>query len=528
MSDDQSPAERYGATPLDTSRSNPANARQMDPHRRSSTPPEGVDDSDLASQIVRRRRKRRTGAPWLVASAITAIAGIGLTVLSSVSEQEIIQANGYTTRSFLTTPIASGRRVPEFVIEPVAARNLSSAIAPIVASAPPGTCVQFADSANPVASHNSSTPLIPASNLKIVTTVAAIELLGAKTRLQTRFMTDGAPTDGSTVKGNLYMVGGGDPLLTTDAYDAQLKFPGQAATDLEGVADKIVAAGIRHITGSIVGDASRYDGQRGVPSWPERYFTQRQVGPLSALLVDDGWTVGKGSTSDPAQHSAATMTKLLTDRGVKIDGPAIAGTTPEGAASLLDVPSLTIGELASQALKFSDNTTTELLLKEIGKQKGSEGSTKAGVDAVLAWANKIGLPTKDVVMADGSGLSRDDRVTCSLLSATLAMEGPESQVAAGLAIPGQPGTLSDRFRDAPLKDAVRAKTGTLNGVSSLSGWLTTTSGIPIDFSIVINVEGRGISNADMAIQTNLLKAGLTYPQAPEITTVEPLPAHKVN
>lgn len=514
---------RGGATPLDTSPGNPANARQPGPRRRSAAPPANVDDSELEIQIIRRHRRHRTGRPWFLAAALLTVTGVILLGLSSVTERSVTPARAVVSRVTPGTPLVSARRVPEFLIEPVAARNLSAALAPIVGAAPAGTCVQYSDGRVAVAGHNSSTPLIPASNLKILTAVAAVELLGKDTRLSTRFMTDGKPTDGATVKGNLYMIGGGDPLLTSDAYAATLKFPGQPATDLEDVADKIVAAGIRRITGSVVGDAARYDNEHSVPTWPQRYFTQRQVGPLSALLVDDGWIIGQGPSPDPAQQAAATLTRLLADRGVVIDGPPTTGTAPAGAAPLLDVPSLTIGELAAQALTFSDNTTAELLLKEIGHQSGSGGSTRAGLDAVLAWAQKAGLPLDGITLVDGSGLSTDNRVTCAFLAATLALEGPDSPIAAGLAVPGKPGTLHDRFLQPPLRDAVRAKTGTLNGVTSLSGWLTTSSGRPVDFAILINVEGRAVSNADLALQGQILSAGLSYPQAPEISTVEPLP-----
>ncbi len=523
MSDDLTAAQRGGAAPLDTSPDNPANARVADVRRRSSTPPEGIDDADLEIQIIRRRRMRRTGKRWFIGAGVTLLASLAMIASSFVTESSVTVSTGFRSKTLLGTPIASARRVPGFVVEPVASRNLTAALQPVFAKAPPSTCVEFRDGPKAVASRNPTMALIPASNLKIVTTVAAVELLGAETRLQTRFLTDGKPTDGSTVKGNLYMIGGGDPLLTSDSYAASSKFPDQPVTDLEATADKIVATGIRHITGSVVGDGSRYDSLRGVESWPNRYFSEHQVGPLSALIVDDGWTPGIGPTGDPSQHAAAAVSELLKQRGVTIDGAPVAGVAPEGASALIDVPSLTIGELAAQALRYSDNTTTELLLKEIGKVKGGTGSTSAGIDSVMAWAKDKDYPLDGVVMHDGSGLSRENRATCALLSSVLSSQGPDSLIASGLAVPGQPGTLKDRFGQAPLRESVRAKTGTLNSVTSLSGWLTTSAAKPIDFAILINVEGRGTSNADMALQSEILSVGMTYPQAPDTATLEPLP-----
>src|SRR5690606_38307610 len=128
-----------------------------------------------------------------------------------------------------------------------------------------------------VLSHQATTPLMPASNIKLLTASAVLDLLGADTRLSTRVVTDGAPTDGSVVRGNLYLVGGGVPLLTTDGYRSRLPTGKQPVTDMDDVADQIAATGITQITGSVVGDGSRYDAGRTTPSWPERFFTQGQV-----------------------------------------------------------------------------------------------------------------------------------------------------------------------------------------------------------------------------------------------------------
>lgn len=240
-------------------------------------------------------------------------------------------------------------------------------------------------------------------------------------------------------------------------------------------------------------------------------------------MVDDTRSPGIGYNDDPPRHAAAVLTGLLRARGVTIDGQPTSGTAPEGASDLVDVPSLTIAEIAGQMLRFSDNTTAESLTKEMGRSKGSAGSTAEGTRMMTEWARSVGLTTKDVVVRDGSGLSRDNRVTCSLLSGVLGLNGPDGPVASGLAVPGQPGTLSDRFTTPPLDKAVRAKTGTLNGVTSLSGWLRTVAGVPLDFSIIVNVDGRAVAGGDMALQNDVLAAALAYPQAPDPSTLGPAP-----
>ncbi|MDQ2678002.1 MAG: D-alanyl-D-alanine carboxypeptidase, partial [Actinomycetota bacterium] len=406
---------------------------------------------------------------------------------------------------------------------PVAARNLRESVAPVLATAPPDTCVEVRDGGNVVVSHNAATPLIPASNMKLLVANAALELLGPDTRLSTRFVTDGAPTDGAVVRGNLYMVGGGDPLLTTGTYNSRLPNGKQPVTDMDDVADQIAATGIKEITGSIVGDGSRYDAVRTTPSWPDRFFAQGQVAPLSALLVDDGWRSSGGPAEDPDVHAAAVLTELLEDRGIAVGGAATSGVAPSGAPLLTEVPSLTIAELVAELLRFSDNTTAELLVKEMGAQQGAGGSTAAGLDVMRAWVESSGVPAEGVTFDDASGLSDADRVTCSFLATLLASGGPDGVVANGLAVPGQAGTLDDRLTGADLRDRVRAKTGTLRTSTALSGWLTTRPSVPLAFSIITNTTDRQVTAADTELQGRLLTAMLDYPASPDIAALSPTP-----
>ncbi len=514
--DDRSPAERAGATPLD-----PKKFREHQPSLRSADPPPDVDDSALAQQIVRRRSRRRPSRGLWIGAGVAALSGLALIGAGFAARTQIEVSDATGPELVLSTPVASARRVPEFMVTPVAARNLQRSLGPVFDAAPGDSCIAYRDAGVAVAAHNPSTPLVPASNMKVVTTTIAVDILGESTRLKTRFATDGKPTDGATVKGNLYMIGGGDPLLTTNAYAARFPNGIQPETDLESVADQIVDSGIRRITGSVVGDESRYDDVRGMQSWPERYFGQGQVGRLSALMVDDSWTVGVGPASNPALHAAQVMAGLLRDRGVTIDGGALAGTAPAEATTLIEVPSLPIGELVGEALAFSDNTTTELLVKELGLSKGGAGSTDAGLKVMQGWIKSSGLPADGVNFTDGSGLSDGNRLTCQFLSALLSKVGPSGVIADGLAVPGEPGTLKKRFLSEPLRSRLRAKTGSLRGITSLSGWLRTDSGKDLSFSILINTPGRSTTNADLDIQSGALSAALSYPQAPSIESLSP-------
>ena len=134
------------------------------------------------------------------------------------------------------------------------------------------------------------------------------------------------------------MVGGGDPLLTTEAYQQRLERGRLPETDLEGVADELVAAGVRQITGSVMGDGTRYDSERSVPGWAERWLTDGTVAPLSALTVNDAWLIdpttgdrprGPCSRIHPA-HVAGVLSQLLIERGVVIAGPPRSGPAGMG------------------------------------------------------------------------------------------------------------------------------------------------------------------------------------------------------
>ena len=517
---DKTPAERAGATPLDPELFR-ASAGPHAADRRRPLDEAGSGPPDAYEVRRRRRRRQHSARPWFGAAAALAVVAVLATGLGLLVEGDTSVAEGGAPELVLSTPVASARRVPELLVRPVAARNLNSLLQPLLDGAPVDICLEARDTGAPAALRNQTAPLTPASNMKLVVAAAALDVLGPDTRLTTRFATDGSPTDGATVQGNLYMIGGGDPLLTTDSYEARLVNGVQPATDLESVADQIVDTGVRRITGSVVGDESRYDTVRSAPSWPARFTTQGQVAPLSALLVNDGWSSSGGPVGDPALHGATVLTDLLTERGIEIDGSPEVGVAPASATTLTEIPSLPVAELVAEALRFSDNTTTDLLVKELGVSAGAGGSTVAGLDVVRAWIAESSLPADGVSFDDGSGLSANDKVTCEFLSALLAAEGSDGTIANGLARPGEPGTLDDRFLSEPLRSGLRAKTGTLLSVTALSGWLRTGPGADLSYSLIINTGDRNVADSDLSLQRKILEALLTYPDAPPVDALVP-------
>lgn len=528
----RTPAERAGATPLDPERFR-ANAGMPMVQREREIVGQIPAEEVPIDPVVRRRRsstpsatRRRPGSGrrWLVAAAVLGLVGLLALVAAWLTDGEVAVASSAPAELVATTPVLSARRTPELVARPVASRNLRAAVEPVLAQAPADTCLQVRDGANAVVSQKEGDAVIPASNLKLVTAAATLALLDPQSRFTTKVATDGAPTDGKVVRGNLYLIGGGDPLLSTSAYLSQLPHGEQPSTDMAALADQIAATGIREVTGSVVGDESRYDDARTAGSWPERYITQGQVAPLSALVVDDTWSSGSGPGGDPATHAAGVLTDLLQERGIQVSGAPTNGVAPADAAPLTEVDSLTVSEIVDEALRFSDNTTVEMLVKEIGLSASGSGTTAAGLDAIRGWLGGSGLPAEGVVLTDGSGLSEDNRVTCALLTALLEADGADGVIAAGLARPGQPGTLDDRLLSDDLRDRVQAKTGTLRPVTALSGWLHTVPDRNLGFSFIINQPGGQITEADTALQGALLTAMLGYPQTPDPAQLAPTAA----
>ena len=484
-----------------------------------------------APRVVRSARPRGNRALLIISALCLAVgaAAMGFAFITGRSEE--LPSPQSADEPAPGTPVLSARRVPAFTTAPIPLRALAAAVQPFADAAPPESCISVGDGSRAIYSHNASAGLVPASNQKLITASAALDLIGADETLKTDFRTVGKP-DGGVIEGDLFMVGGGDPLLMTDAYQDIQTHGRLPESNLEAIADQLVGAGVRRVTGSVVGDGSRYDSERVVEGWPSRWLTNGTGAPLSALSVNDGWLIDPvtgegegGATADPSLHAAAVMTRLLTDRGVVIDGAPRSGEAPADTESLLAVDSLPLSEILEELLAFSDNTTAELLLKEMGVRSGAAGTTADGVAAVTAWASDRGLPEGEWVMVDGSGLSDGNRVTCDLLGAVLRTNGATGTIADALAVPGQGGTLSDRFEEGEWPQRLRAKTGSLNDVTSLSGWLTTRPGAALDFEIVLNTGDRRVGNSDLGLQEDILTALLDQPVAPPLDAAGPrLPA----
>jgi D-alanyl-D-alanine carboxypeptidase/D-alanyl-D-alanine-endopeptidase (penicillin-binding protein 4) len=303
---------------------------------------------------------------------------------------------------------------------------------------------------------------------------------------------------------------------------------------LEDLADRIKGAGITHITGSVTGDDTHFDTQRYLPQWPRRFVSLAEIGPMSALLVNDGLVafppspdvrVPKESPADDAAtHAADQLTQLLVARGVTVDGAPGSGPAPTDAKEVAHLDSQPVGAITAAMLTESDNGSAELLTKELGVRDSGVGSTAAGVAAVTKALRGEDLPLDDTVQFDGSGLADDDRATCAAVQALLDRQGPASAFATSLPVAGQTGTLAERFLDTPLAGRLHAKTGTLNRSTALAGYLDTLQGARASFAFLMNVPAPQVISADdVGLEEELAGILLKYPETVDIAKLEPAP-----
>ncbi len=433
----------------------------------------------------------------------------------------------------ISTPLISARRVPETLRAPVIDANLAPSIDTIVdGSSGFAACVTVEADDRVIGEVAAQVPLVPASNQKLLSTYAALIQFGPDHRFTTTVRADGIITDG-VLDGDLYFVGGGDPFLSTDAWRNQFEErSGRFHTRLEDLADAIVDAGITQINGSLLGDESLFDDIRVGP-WAQRLIDQRQSGPLSALTVNESHTAwpevftsssSRSIADDPPTNAAAVLASLLTERGVSVGGVG-SGVAPVTATLVAEVVSPAMLEVITHVNSYSNNYGAEILVKHIGLATSGVGSTRAGADAMLDILTRQGIDTTGAVIDDGSGLAETDRVTCRLLSDLLDVAGPESDFAQTLSIGGERGSLFRRHDGTIADGQVFAKTGTLNGVTALSGYVYSPSedGFFVTFTYIANGELAGINEELRSYQEPFVEELATYPEGPTIDDLDPSP-----
>ncbi len=327
-----------------------------------------------------------------------------------------------------------------------------------------------------------------ASNMKLFTTATALSRLGPKTRVPTRVLGDGRIDAGGVLHGSLYLQGGGDPALGTPTfYNSYL---GGLGTNVFSLVPQIRAAGIRAITGRLYADDTIFDRRRGVAD--SGYATSPYIGPLSGLAFNSGFagaSSSSGFSSDPAKLAASKLARALKAGGVAVPSQVALAPAPPEAERIAIVRSPTMNQLANMTDVYSNNFFAETLMKLLGARLGAGGSTGAGAAVVEEFAQATG---SGVQAADGSGLTRSNRASPrQVADLLLAMRDDPAgdDFIQDLALTGKEGTVDGRTVGTAAYARCRTKTGTISGVSNLSGYCFNESGRIMVFSILMGSVG---------------------------------------
>ncbi|MFJ7366953.1 D-alanyl-D-alanine carboxypeptidase/D-alanyl-D-alanine-endopeptidase [Peribacillus frigoritolerans] len=451
---------------------------------------------------------------------------------------------------------------------------------PGLAGALTGISIRSAETGEMIYERGAQTRLRPASNLKLMTSAAALETLGEDHVFQTELYLKGVQV-GHVLQGDVYLKGKGDPTLLEKDFDE-------------------LAASLKHrqvklVHGDLIGDDSWYDDVRYSQDlvWSdEQEYYGAAVSALTASPNEDydtgtiiveiapGEKVGKRATvklepetdyvkvinktktesadankkievershgtqvitvtgtipedagvtkewisvEDPTEYALSLFEKSMKKHGIKVLGKRKKGKTPEGADMIGTHQSMPLSQLLIPFMKMSNNSHAEVLVKEMGKEADGEGSWKDGLKVARNQLKSMGINMQTIMMRDGSGISQVNMIPANEITKLLYAIQEKTWFPAylnALPIAGNEnrmvgGTLRKRMKGTFAAGNVRAKTGTISGTSSLSGYVTTKRGEKIIFSIILNnfVEEKGVTAIQdkiavmLAEQENLLGSG---------------------
>jgi D-alanyl-D-alanine carboxypeptidase/D-alanyl-D-alanine-endopeptidase (penicillin-binding protein 4) len=339
---------------------------------------------------------------------------------------------------------------------------------------------------------NHTSSMIPASNTKLFTTATALQIMGSDYILHTIILSDNNAINDGILDGNIYIKGMGNSVFTTENLDSLVKM--------------IAKSGLKKITGNVIGDDTFFDDVYTRDDWIKDEKANVKLPPISALVIDRNrkyvrrkkrgrWRTYKVNVNNPPQYSAELIQQKLIQEGIEVIGTAKTGETPP-SATVLGQSSVNLRELIQSINKNSDNFLAECLFKTIGAiASGKQGNSFYSTQAILTFIEDNAIYSEGTAVVDGSGISRYDQITVGAIVGLLEKmyfdlkNFPDFYNS--LSIAGVDGTLEDRLikDDGPIN--FRGKTGTLNGVSSLSGYLTTKSGDELIVSMIFEFTRGG-------------------------------------
>lgn len=371
-------------------------------------------------------------------------------------------------------PMPSAAAIAAALNPPFADPRLGPRVSAVVIDAATGTVLY---------SRNSTLSVLPASTAKMLTALAALHVLGPDRRLTTTVVPVGART-GARLDGRLLLVGAGDTTLASAEGARRSRYPVPAR--LDALADAVVSAGITEITGGVAVDPTLFEPPRVAPGWKPSYLAEGSVAPVTSVMVDAG-RVTPGESDryrEPDLAAGRQLRELLRRRGVRVPEPVVRAAAPPGAIPVGSVESPPVSALVERMLVASDNNLAETLARLVAIERGLPATFAGAARGIADAIAELGAPGDASGLVDGSGLSPLNRVTTAGLARVTALAFDEERphlrsLLSGLPVGGFDGTLAERYVEGAAvlgAGRVRAKTGSLNNVSSLAGVIETADG----------------------------------------------------
>lgn len=446
------------------------------------------------------------------------------------------------------TPLVSTRRLTPVLVERLGLTDPSftDTLNELMAAGPASACVHVALNGGLFYESSANLQVMPSEAFYLLTLATAHRELGPDHTFTTSVQSI-VPMEDGVVNGDIYLVGGGDPLLLTQAYLATLDGgANQLHTPIEQLAQDLVDDGLVLVTGAVVGDATRYDELLHVPDWPPGLAEERNIGTLLALQFDDGWVqfpvsepdleadeataqvegevVGYEAAEDPPWYAAALFDDMLEAEDVVIRRITRSEAVPAGedVNILASIESAPLSDYYRQILDNRDIETTELLLKEIGRVTTGVGSTRAGAQAVKTVLTGIGVDYEEFQLrqVDGTGLHPDNGATCPVFTSLLDSEEFSPLFRELLPTADVPGPLQERFTGADRPERIKAFSGGSSDTTVMMGYIDIGRGQELTFAFIANQQGAEDNRALKELEGRVVTQLASFEPKPSFDDIQ--------
>lgn len=395
-----------------------------------------------------------------------------------------------------------------FIAEGTSREELISKVRTILNKVPAGTVTSIMIynplNQDTILVENHTKPMIPASVTKLFTTSTALNIMGGDHYFSTKLLTDDTNINDGKINGNLYLKGYGNSLFSEN--------------DLNEMVRTLIKLGIKEITGDIIGDDTYFDDIYVRDDWIPNERANVKLPAISSIVLNRNQSVVQRkvrkrirtyteNVKNPPLFAATKLNEVLTLENISVKGEAKSGTAPEKTITLTESKS-SMRDIISLINKNSDNFIAEVLFKSIGAEAtGKQGNSLYSQQAILSFIEANGIYKYGTSIVDGSGISRFDQVTLGAVNGLLEKIYFDlvhfDDFYNSLSIAGIDGTLRNRMTGTLAENNFRGKTGTLNGVTSISGYVTTAGGDELIVGIMFEFT-RGGWNFYRSIQDEII------------------------